>query len=115
MIASIGVRIPAPICSRMREEEKCGVTAGADDHQFPDQFAGGEYGGHLAVHRRSIPAQMTTNFQINLRVAGTEDIKRYTVRSTGWEGRRSIKWTVRPWAFYGLHGVTVRNRRDTQG
>ena len=56
-------------------------------------------------------AQMTTNLQIDLRAAGTEDMTRYTVRSLGWEGRRAIRWTVRPLAFHGVRGVTVRNRR----
>ena len=45
------------------------------------------------------PAQMTTNLQTHLRAACTEDMKRYTVRSSGWEGRRVIRSTVRPWAF----------------
>ena len=57
------------------------------------------------------PAQMTTNLQIHLRAAGTEDMNRCTVRSPGWEGRRAIRWTVRLWAFYGVRGVTVHNRR----
>ena len=33
------------------------------------------------------PAQMNTNLHIHLRAAATEDMKRYTVRSPGWEGR----------------------------
>ena len=45
------------------------------------------------------PAQMTTNLQTHLRAAGTEDIKRYTMRPPGWEGQRAIRRTVRPWAF----------------
>ena len=45
------------------------------------------------------PARMTTNLQIHLRAAGTEDIKRYTARSSGWAGRRAIKWTARARAF----------------
>ena len=51
--------------------------------------SGTEYANMIYV--ALTPAQMTTNLQIHLRAAGTEDMKQYTVRSFGWEGRGAIK------------------------
>ena len=51
------------------------------------------------IYEALTPAQTTTNLQIHLGAAGTEDTNRYTVRSPGWEGQRAIRWTVRPWTF----------------
>ena len=45
------VKILVPECYKIREYVICGVNAGADDHQPPEQFAGGGNGGHEVIHR----------------------------------------------------------------
>ena len=79
----INVGILAPECCRMREYDICGVNAGADDHQPSAPFAGGVHGGHEAVHRALVQLR----------------------------GAATLRSTVPPWAFFGIRGVTVRNRR----